>query len=76
MTVQTRGRCSLVHFLPDAGQGVGGNFRAGGGDLHGRRARGCLDMTRHVWRKFNTDFFIGETCYSGTCEKERHFHSP
>ena len=25
----------MVHFLPDAGQGVGGSFRAGGGDLHG-----------------------------------------
>ena len=75
MTVQTRGRCSLVHFLPDTGQGVGGSFRAGGGDLHGSLwgREGVLIRLGIVWRKFNTDFFIGETCCSGTLWKEETF---
>ena len=78
MTVQKRGRCSLVHFLPDTGQGVGGSFRAAGGDLHGSLwgREGVLIRLGIVWRKFNIDFLTEKRVLMEHHEKKRHFYAP
>ena len=34
------------------------------------RARGCLDKTRHVWRKFNIDFLL-EKCVKWNIVKRK-----
>ena len=64
----------MVHFLPDAGQGVGGSFRAGGGDLHGSLwGREGVLIWLGMCGESSTLTLYRKTCFNGTLWKEKTF---